>query len=372
MFTLRCSLGIGLPLLLGVAVLQEEPKKEPTDETERLIAQLNHSRYVRREEAARKLIEMGEPILEQLRAYRKENPELDLYVRVRQVTRGIYQKNLMSKTTGMRFAVIDAGTFVMGSAINEGSRRGDEDEHTVNITEPYLIGIHEVTQAEYEKVMEKRPSWFSIWGQGKNKIPNRDTSRFPVENVSWFDAIEFCNKLSTLDGYRPYYKIEGAKSKDDSIFEATVTIEGGNGYHLPTEAQWERAARAGTRTPFHFGTRNRGTSANTRPGPITGYGGGPDFNALERTTYVASYPANVWGLHDMCGNVTEWCWDWYDNDYYTKAPENNPRGPAEGKQKSTRGGSWILPEGSCRSASRHAFSPGTYNWTTGFRVIRQP
>lgn len=374
MHTLRCTLGICLPLLICHSVLfPDEPKKEPTDAIGKLLNQLGDPRYVRREEATKQLIQLGESVLDRVRQHGRQTGEYDVLLRCQQVVRGVLRNSKASPSTGMKFALIDAGRFTMGSNGNEMNRRGDEPAHDIEITEPFVMGVYEVTQEEYEKVMKRTPSWFARTGKGKDKIPvTTDSNRYPVEQVTWFEAVAFCNELSRKDGYRPYYKITDARTRDGATIDATVEIEGGNGYHLPTEAQWEYACRAKTTLPFHFGTRNRGKEANTKPIPATGYGDGPTFQALNQTITVGNYPANAWGLYDVCGNAGEWCWDWYDKDYYIHSPAKDPTGPKEGKHRVIRGGSWMVLESSCRSASRFFATPDTANSATGFRVIRRP
>src|SRR5262249_54778077 len=162
-------------------------------------------------------------------------------------------------------------------------------------------GAYEVTQGEYEDVVKKNPSSF-------NQVGGMDTGRFPVEHVSWFEAVDFCNKLSGLEGERRW----------------------GRSYRLPTEAEWEYACRGGTtqKTPFHFGHSLLAQQANFKE------------TNLGRPTPVGSYPANGFGLHDMHGNVREWCLDWYDKDAYKTGHNQDPRGPERGFGRVLRGGSY--------------------------------
>ena len=184
-----------------------------------------------------------------------------------------------TNSIGMRLVLIPAGKFIMGSPKDEKDRGDDEDQHEVEITKPFYLGVYTVTQAEYEKIMKTNPSWFSARGKGKDKVANVDTAQFPVEMVSWNDAVAFCKKLSEL----PEEK------------------KAGRTYRLPTEAEWEYACRAGTSTAFHFGNSLSSTQANFDGNyPYGKAGKGP---YLGRTAKVDSYPANAFGLYDMHGGI---------------------------------------------------------------------
>jgi formylglycine-generating enzyme required for sulfatase activity len=221
--------------------------------------------------------------------------------------------------------------------------------------------------------MGVNPSWFSEKGEGKGKVGGINTSTFPVENVTWYDAIDFCNRLSKKDGLAPYYDLAEVVRVKGSIASAKVKIVGGDGYRLPTEAEWEVACRDWTMTPFHFGATATGRLANLQPAPgAGGYGGAPNWQPLNRTASVGSYPPSSRGLYDMHGNVEEWCWDWYDKDYYENSPRGDPSGPAKGTHKVVRGGSWIVNERSARTACRFWRRPGEFAYFGGFRVARGP
>lgn len=181
--------------------------------------------------------------------------------------------HMIVNSIGMKLALVPAGEFMMGSPKGEVGRHSDEGPvHRVRITRSFFIGAYEVTQAEYEQVIGVNPSFFKT-------MPGEDTRRFPVEQVSWNDAQEFCRRLSDLPGEK-----------------AT-----GRAYRLPTEAEWEYACRAGTTTPFHCGTNLNGDQTHCRV-PWDPATRGP---YLERTISVGRYPPNTFGLYDMHGNVFE-------------------------------------------------------------------
>ena len=252
----------------------------------------------------------------------------------------------ITNSIGMKLAAAAAGPFLMGSAKADSKVNEDETpQHTVTITRPYYIGIYEVTQSEYQQVMNHNPSYFSAAGKGKEEVIGLDTGRFPVERVKGNEAMEFCKNLSEL----PQEKAAGRV------------------YRLPTEAEWEKACRAETDTPFHCGSSLTSYESNFNGNlPSAGATKGP---FLTRTTTVGSYRPNAWGLYDMHGNVSEWCSDYYTANYYTTSPAEDPAGPVHGPGRVHRGGSWSSDANSCRTTYRdHVIDPYGYR-TRGFRIV---
>jgi formylglycine-generating enzyme required for sulfatase activity len=258
---------------------------------------------------------------------------------------------VITNTISMKLAYIPPGVFTMGSPLGEQKQfekdnaddwAAQEVQHEVSITKGFYLGAHLVTQEEYEKVMGKNPSFFSAAGRGKDKVAGLDTRRFPAEWISWEDAAEFCKKLSQTDGKT---------------------------YRLPTEAEWEYACRAGTKTAFYFGDTISTDQANYDGRFV--FGDGKKGVNRERPLPVGSFPTNAFGLYDMHGSVWQWCQDWYGEDYYQKSPKNDPVNESAGKQKSRvlRGGSWHNGPTGARSAARFLAPAGLRNWNYGFRVV---
>jgi formylglycine-generating enzyme required for sulfatase activity len=254
---------------------------------------------------------------------------------------------------GMKLVQIPAGRFRMGSPSEEKDRAANEGpRHTVESSQPFHMGVYAVTQEEYQKVMGVNPSYFSSGGMGKGRVAGLDTRRFPVEQVSWHDAVAFCNQLSRL-----------AREK-----------KAGRMYRLPTEAEWEYACRAGTTTPFYFGDKLSTKDANFDGRAPDGVGLVEKGPYLARTVPVGSYKKNAFGLCDMHGNVWQWCNDWHDEGYFSKSPEKDPQGPEKGPygERSQRGGSWAGPGWHCRSADRGRRPPDHRFNFVGFRVVAVP
>jgi formylglycine-generating enzyme required for sulfatase activity len=259
------------------------------------------------------------------------------------------KKNMLAasfaNSIGMKLVLIPKGKFTMGSPEDEVDRGTDESRHEAEISKPFYLGVHAVTQKQYKEVMGTNPSYFSAGGGGKDKVKDLDTDDFPAERMSWHDAQVFCEKLSSLAAEKRFGRV----------------------YRLPTEAEWEYACRAGTTTPVHFGRSLSSRQANFDGNFPYGRGAvkGPN---LGRTCRVGSYRANKFGLYDMHGNVYQWCSDWYGKDYYKDSPRKDPQGPASGTTRVLRGGSWYDHGWDCRAAYRGNDTPGGHDFNVGFRV----
>jgi formylglycine-generating enzyme required for sulfatase activity/serine/threonine protein kinase len=235
----------------------------------------------------------------------------------------------MTNSIGMKLMSIPPGKFMMGSPASEEQRKPSEHPHEVEITKGFWLGKYEVTQDEYERLMGENPSQF--------KGP-----KLPVESVNWDDAKEFCRRLSEKEGKK---------------------------YTLPSEAEWEYACRAGTKSPFSTGENLTTDQANYDGN--SPYAGNAKGISREKTTEVGTFAANGFGLHDMHGNVSEWCEDWYRSWYGSddkNAAAVDPKGPLEALDRVIRGGSWTFDAGRCRSANRAWSGPVGRGGDLGFRV----
>ena len=240
---------------------------------------------------------------------------------------------LQTRDIAESLVFLEGGTFTMGSPSNERGRSSNEGpQHQVTVSSFYMEK-YPVTQASYLEITGKNPSEF--------KGPD-----LPVEQVSWFDAVDYCNKRSLSEGLTPAYAINGS---------AVAWDRNADGYRLPTEAEWEYACRSGTQTPY-----SSGNSVNDA-GWFSGNSGG-------RTHPVGEKQPNSWGLYDMHGNVLEWCWDWLGN--YTNSAKTDPRGASTGTSRVYRGGAWYFASNQARSAFRFGNQPFLRSYVVGFRLVR--
>nr|MDE7431837.1 SUMF1/EgtB/PvdO family nonheme iron enzyme [Lachnospiraceae bacterium] len=252
------------------------------------------------------------------------------------------------------FVLISGGTFQMGSPEDEAWRSEDETQHTVTVSDFYM-SIYELTQGEYQEIMGENPSNFS-------------GDDLPVENISWMDAIRYCNARSEKEGLTPAYTIDG---------QIITWNRSADGYRLPTEAEWEYACRAGTKAPFNTENSISAEEANyyghypyeiednyfsqgnltTKPGEYR-----------QTTVPVGSFSPNTWGLYNMHGNVGEWVWDYYGA--YDADAVNNPSGAETGTLRVYRGGGWNDFAKNLRSAYRATLAEDKGSFNIGIRLVR--
>ena len=228
----------------------------------------------------------------------------------------------------MEFILCPAGTFMMGATrvwkyrgVGGGDMINDKPVHQVRLTRPFYIGKYLVTQTQWREVMGNTPSRFK-------------GGEHPVEQISWNNVQEFVKKLNETEGHKRY--------------------------RLPTEAEWEYAARSGTTTEFFWGEDEN---------KLDEYAW---FDSEKSTHPVGQKMANPWGLHDVYGNLCEWVQDWYGETYYANSLETDPPGPAAGTDRVVRGGCWYDPAGYCRSAVRCHYAPDIWFCNIGFRLALSP
>ncbi|MGM0488128.1 MAG: formylglycine-generating enzyme family protein [Planctomycetota bacterium] len=253
--------------------------------------------------------------------------------RQRETAKALDQREEITNSIGMALKLIPAGEFMMGSPEDEEDRNEDEGpQHRVRITQPFYLGETEVTQGQWEAVMESQP-----WDGERYAEEGSD---YAASWISWEDAVAFCERLSEKEGRT---------------------------YRLPTEAEWEYACRAGTDTAYSFGDD---------PSELGEYAWFVDnaMNVGEQYAHeVGRKRANYFGLYDMHGNVWEWCADWYDSDYYGDSPTEDPSGPTSGSDRVYRGGGWAFAAWRCRSSYRFGLFPASRSSLyLGFRVARGP
>jgi serine/threonine-protein kinase len=262
---------------------------------------------------------------------------------------------------GMRFVLVEPGTFLMGSPEDEEDRSEDETQHEVTITKPFYLAVCPVTQRQWKAVMGSNPSYFSRTGDGKKwvrDVSDAELDLFPVECVSWEDAQEFLTKLAALDE-------EGRDGLE---------------YRLPSEAEWEYACRGGHliqeigdghTLPFHFDRPYPSlSSAQANFDGNHPYGGAAEGPYLKRPSNVGSYEPNALGLCDTHGNIGEWCLDWYAR--YLAGRVSDPSGPPHGTSRVYRGGNWHYGGVRCRAAYRGRYAPVFRDDYVGFRVAAGP
>ena len=270
------------------------------------------------------------------------------------------------------FVLIPAGNFQMGS--NQGYDY-NKPVHTVTISKAFYMCDHEVTQAEYEDVMGINPSYY-VGEEADKKVADGEVQKNrPVERVSWYMAIVYCNKRSIKEGLTPCYTISGKTdpadwgtipTSSDATWNAVECNWTANGYRLPTEAEWEYAARAGDTTVDSLTWS--GTSAEISFGEYAWY----LDNAGKKTHEVKKKKPNAWELYYMSGNVFEWCWDWWpESGAYSADAVTNPRGDTSGSKRVCRGGSCINANATdCAVSFRRYWKPEGQSSIYGFRVCR--
>jgi formylglycine-generating enzyme required for sulfatase activity len=256
------------------------------------------------------------------------------------------------------WACVPAGSLCMGSPKSDREAAANERPvHKVTLTRPFLVQKTEVTQRQWRDLMKSNPSFLG------------GCDDCPVESVSWWEAVAWCNALSAREGLEVCYaprRCRGSLGKgcaegrgwcegdylcDDAGFKGVAC----KGYRLPTEAEWEHAARAGSKASRHGAVDE-----------VAWHFG----NSGARRQGVGKKAANAWGLQDMLGNLWEWCWDFYDEKHYRRGDQVDPVGPPAGEGRVLRGGSWRSGAADVRAVNRNGFRPGRRDGVVGFRCVR--
>jgi formylglycine-generating enzyme required for sulfatase activity len=272
---------------------------------------------------------------------------------------------------------LPAGSFRMGSPLEEKDRDNDEVLHEVRISRPFLIARTEVTQGQFAAVMgegalHRGDDWSGRSCRNAGVGPD-----LPAVCVTWQEAVAFCNRLSELEGLKPVYEIQG-----DQVIWPKGQGKEADGYRLPTEAEWEYAARAGRDgAVYEWGSSIRPFVEGEAGANVADESGGkahPEWSIFDgyddgfvETSPVGSFPANGFGLQDMAGNVWEWCSDWHDPDGFQARPAVDPEGPAAGRAHVRRGGSWNDGPNALRLSNRPVRTEDRYrDNNVGFRCAR--
>jgi formylglycine-generating enzyme required for sulfatase activity len=274
-------------------------------------------------------------------------------------------------------ALIPAGSFTMGNCMN--SSEGYSDElplHTVYVSAFYM-DKYDVTKSLWDTVYQ----WAIVHGYSFDYAGSGKASTHPVQSIDWYDCVKWCNARSEKEGKVPAYYMDAGLGVRYRTGQLAPYVSWSSGYRLPTEAEWEKAARGGASgRRFPWGNTISWSQANYNAFPLLAGGYAYDVNptsgyhptfatgAYPYTSPVGSFAANGYGLYDMAGNVWQWCWDWYGS--YSSGAQTDPRGPASGSSRGIRGGCWYDDAIYCRAAIRNGyFSPSSSSSDVGFRCV---
>ncbi|MCX6878769.1 MAG: formylglycine-generating enzyme family protein [Verrucomicrobia bacterium] len=274
------------------------------------------------------------------------------------------------------FEQIPAGSFLMGDSLGDGGT-AELPVHTVQVSTFYMAK-YEVTKALWDEVL----TWGVANGYPDLRMGGGKAATHPVQNISWYEMVKWCNARSQKEGLTPCYYTDAAQTAvfktGTNKLDNTMVKWSANGYRLPTEAEWEKAARGGlSGRRFPWGDKINHTYADYYNGSYNyespkSQGYHPTYNdgVAPYTAPVGNFAANGYGLYDMAGNVWEWCWDWHSSSYYTSSPGSDPRGAATGSYRVLRGGGWDHFAYYCRVAARYDYPAGSGSDLMGFRLVR--
>lgn len=262
------------------------------------------------------------------------------------VAEALLTVNIRSSYPQISMVKVPAGTYFMG----KDNENFESPRRSVKVTLPFFVGKTEIMQSEWFRLMGYNPSWFK-------------GDSLPVENITWYEALKFCNSLSIREEKNPCYTFI---TTDSVICDFSK-----NGYRLPTEMEWEYAARAGSNDDTQFGNVSSTIDGCYPVDQSIDKCGWYCGNTFFKPSAVAKKLPNLFGLYDVIGNVQEWCWDWYDPYYYNQLENIDAKGPTNGTQKVCRGGSWYDQVFRIRLSGRLFYRPSNKSNTIGFRVVRR-
>ncbi len=271
--------------------------------------------------------------------------------------------------------LIPAGGFQMGDTFSEGDS-GELPVHTVYVSAFYMDRT-EVTKAQWDEVYQ----WAIGHGYSFDRAGSGKAANHPIQSINWYDAVKWCNARSEREGRACAYYTDPGLSQPYRSGRVAPYVKWDGGYRLPTEAEWEKAARgglSGKRFPWgdtithnqaiYYSSTNYSYDISSTRGYDPTYATG----AYPYTSPVGSFATNGYGLYDMAGNVFECCWDWYSSSYYSSSPGSDPRGPGSGSNRVVRGGCWGNLARDCRVAIRYGSDPDSGYNDLGFRAVLIP
>jgi formylglycine-generating enzyme required for sulfatase activity len=271
-----------------------------------------------------------------------------------------------------QYSLIAAGSFTMGDGFDEGSGT-ERPVHSVNVSGFYM-GKHEVSWSQWQEVRDWAVSngYSDLSGVGSGVAGTH-----PVQTVSWYEVVKWCNAASERAGLPPVYRVSNGGAVYRTGELAPYIDYTQQGYRLPTEAEWEKAARGGSsgkRFPWgdlisHDNANYVASTSYSYDSSSGGYHPSYNYGGFPYTSPVGSFAANGYGLYDMSGNVYEWCNDWYGSSYYSSSLGSDPAGPTTGTYRVLRGGSWNYIAIICRVAYRLSFNPASRLNYFGFRLV---